>query len=118
MKSKQQKKVSLNDTKRALHKVMQQDGLIFPETPEDIGRMEAAIDDSHVPTPDVNAFLKFLRGEATSLNVHTSKMLPFEGDVHVEALAMAARNGGIIDPTIRQRMNEHRSAAEKNKPKA
>ena len=42
MKFEPKKKVSLADTKRALHQVMQQDGLAFPDTPEDIDRVRAA----------------------------------------------------------------------------
>lgn len=118
MKSQPQKKVSLADTKRALHQVMQQNGLAFPATPEDIDRLEAAVDDSHLPTPDVNAFLKFLRGEAPAPAPLASKILPFASVAHTEGLAMAARNGGTIDPATRQRMNEHRIAAEKAKHKS
>lgn len=120
MKFEPKKKVSLADTKRALHQVMQQDGLAFPETPEDIDRLEATLDESGVPTPDVNAFLKYLRGEASAPAPLASNILPFASVAHTEDLAMAARNGGTIDAATRQRMNEHRAAATektKHKPK-
>ena len=119
MNSHTKKKVSFADTKRALYQVMKQDGLAFPETPEEIDRLEAKIDDSHFPTPDVNAFLKYLRGESTAAAPQASKILPFASVAHADDLAMVARNGGTIDPAIRQRMNEHRSAAaEKAKKKS
>ncbi len=106
------KKITLADTKHALHEMMVQDGIAFPETPEDIDRIEAEIDDSRLPTPDVNSFMKFLRGEPTETPLHASKILPFQSAAHANDLAMAARNGGTIDPETRKRMDEHRAASE------
>lgn len=111
MKSQPKKSAPLADTKRALHEMMRKNGLAFPESPEDVDRLEAAVDDSRVPTPDVNAFMKFLRGESSAGSSQTSKVIPFETAAVSNDLAMAARNGGTISPEIRQRMNEHRAAA-------
>ena len=120
MKSQPKNTATLADTKRALHEMMRKNGLAFPESPEDVDRLEAAVDDSRVPTPDVNAFMKFLRGESAAGSAQTSKVVPFEAAAVSNDLAMAARNGGTIDPAIRQRMNEHRAAAAekaKHKPR-
>jgi hypothetical protein len=109
------KKATLADTQHALHEMMVQDGIAFPETPEDIDRIEAEIDDSRLPTPDVNSFMKFLRGEPTEPPLQASKILPFQSAAHandLNDLAMAARNGGPIDPETRKRMDEHRAASE------
>jgi hypothetical protein len=111
------KKATLADAKRALHEMMVQDGLIYPETPEQIDQLEAKIDDSRLPTPDVNAFMKFLRGEAPAGSGKSPKILPFETAAYSDDSAMVARNGGAIDPAIRRRMDEHRAAAEKAKCK-
>lgn len=106
------KKATLAGTKRALHDMMQQDGLAFPATPEDVDRIEATVDDSRLPTPNVNGFLQSLRGHDTSKPAAASKILPFESAALAQDLAMVARNGGDIDPDIRKRMDEHRDAAE------
>jgi len=105
-------KATLAATKRALRDMMKQDGLAFPETPEDIDRIEAAVDDSRLPTPDVNSFRQFLHGKKTDRPVEVSKILPFESAALAQDLALAARNGGEIDAEVRQRMDEHRAAAE------
>lgn len=64
MKNQNQKKERpLADTKRALYEMMAQDGLRFPETVDDIDRIEANVDETRIPTPDVNKFLRFLRNE-------------------------------------------------------
>lgn len=113
------KPATLADAKRALHDMMVQDGLTFPATPEQIDRLEAKIDDSRLPSPDVNAFRKFLRGESTG-TAKASKILPFETAAYADdPVTMVARNGGKgLPPEIRQRMDEHRTAAEKAKCKA
>lgn len=108
----QKKNATLAGTKRALHDMMQQDGLAFPSTPEDVDRMEAGIDDSRLPTPDVNSFLQFLRGVPGTQPAASSKILPFENAALANDLALAARNGAAIDPDVRKRMDEHRAAAE------
>ena len=110
------KKATLAETKRALHEMMVQDGIAFPETPEDVDRIEAETDDSRLPTPDVNGFMKFLRGEPAEAPLQASKILPFPSAAYADDLAMAARNGGTIDPETRRRMDEHRAASEQ-KPK-
>ena len=106
------KKATLADTTRALHEMMVQDGIAFPETPEDVARIEAEIDDSRLPTPDVNGFMKFLHGEPAEAPLEASKILPFQSAAYIDDLAMAARNGGTIDPETRRRMDEHRAASE------
>lgn len=111
------KKTSLASTKRSLHDMMKQDGLAFPETPEDVDRLESEIDDSRLPTPDVNSFIQFLHGKQTEKSIAASKILPFESAAHAQDLAMAARNGGEIDPEIRKLMDEHRAAAEEKAKK-
>jgi uncharacterized protein with von Willebrand factor type A (vWA) domain len=117
MNSQPKKKASLADTKRALHEMMQRQGLVFPKSPDEIDRLESMIDDSQAPTPDVNAFKRFLRGETVQPAPQAAKILPFDTAAHREDHAMAARNGATIDPAIRQRMDEHRAAAEKSKRK-
>jgi hypothetical protein len=118
MKPESNKKVTLADAKRALHKMMQNDGIVFPETPEAIDRLEATTDDSHAPTPDVNAFLRYVRSEAPAVEPQTHKVLPFEDAAYADNLAIAARNGSKIGSEIRQRMDAHRAAAvEKAKKK-
>ena len=111
MKPESNKKVTLADTKRALHKMMQKDGIVFPETAEDMDRLEATNDDSHAPTPDVNAFLRYVRGETSAATPQTPKIVAFENVAYADNLAVAARNGSKIAPEIRQRMDEHRAAA-------
>lgn len=106
------KKTTLAGTKRALHDMMQQDGLAFPATPDDVERIEAEIDDSRLPTPDVNGFRQFLQGAPAVQPTDASKILPFASAALANDLALAARNGGEIDPEIRKRMDEHRAAAE------
>ena len=110
----QKKKATLADTKRALHEMMKQDGFSFPETPEDVDRIETEIDDSQLPTPDVNAFMEFLRDGTRANPLPASKVLPFQSAAFANDLAMAARNGGTIDPEIRKRMDAHRATAESN----
>lgn len=105
------KKATLAGTKRALHDMMQQDGLAFPATPDEVERIEAETDDSRLPTPDVNGFRQFLNG-APAVQPTASKILPFANAAMADDLALAARNGGGIDPEIRKRMDEHRAAAE------
>lgn len=113
------KKTTLAGTKRALHDMMRQDGLAFPATPDDVERIEAEIDDSRLPTPDVNGFREFLHGAPAMQPAATSKILPFVNAALADDLALAARNGGEIDPEIRKRMDEHRAAAEaKSKKKS
>jgi hypothetical protein len=111
------KKATLAATKRALHDMMTQDGVAFPETPEDIDRIEAEIDDSSLPTPDVNSFIQFLHGEKPEPAVEASIISPFESATHAQDLALAARNGGDIDAEIRKRMDEHRASAEEKAKK-
>lgn len=106
------KKATLAGTKRALHVMMQQDGLAFPTTPDDVDRIEIETDDSRLPTPDVNAFRQFLHGAPAAQPTDASKILPFANAVLADDLALAARNGGEIDPEIRKRMDEHRAEAE------
>lgn len=109
------KKATLAETKRALHEMMVQDGIAFPETPEDVDRIEAETDDSGLPTPDVNGFMKFLRGEPAEAPLPASKILPFQSAAHANDLAdlaMAARNGGTIDAETRRRMDQHRAVSE------
>lgn len=106
------KKATLAGTERALHDMMQQDGLAFPTTPDDVERIEAETDDSRLPTPDVNAFRQFLHGAPAAQPTDASKILPFANAALADDLALAARNGGEIDPEIRKRMDEHRAAAE------
>jgi len=106
------KKATLAGTKRALHDMMQQDGLAFPTTPDDVERIEAETDDSRLPTSDVNAFRQFLHGAPAAQPTDASKILPFANAALADDLALAARNGGEIDPEIRKRMDEHRAAAE------
>lgn len=106
------KKATLAGTKRALHDMMQQGGLTFPTTPDDVERIEAETDDSRLPTPDVNAFRQFLHGAPAAQPTNASKILPFANAALADDLALAARNGGEIDPEIRKRMDEHRAAAE------
>ncbi len=113
------KKATLADAKRALHAMMVQDGLTFPTTPEQLDRLEAKIDDSRVPSPDVNAFKKFLRGESAAAKA--PKILPFDTAAYANdpVVTGVARNGSKgPSPEIRQRMDEHRAAAEKTKCKA
>lgn len=106
------KKTTLAGTKRALHDMMQKDGLAFPATPDDVDQIESKIDDSHLPTPDVNSFRQFLHGAPGTPPAAASKILPFVNAAITNDLALAARNGGEIDPEIRKRMDEHRAAAE------
>lgn len=108
----QNKRVTLAGTKMALYEMMQQNGLTFPITPADVERIEAGLDDSRLPTPDVNNFLQFLRGIPLSKPSVASKVLLSENAELLNGLALAARNGGGIDADIRKRMDEDRNAAE------
>ncbi|MFA5263337.1 MAG: hypothetical protein WC378_05885 [Opitutaceae bacterium] len=78
MKNRNQKKaLTLADTKRALHEMMVRDGLRFPETVDDVDRLEASVDEARIPTPDVNQFLRFLRED--------KPVVPFPQSAHASA---------------------------------
>jgi aspartyl-tRNA synthetase len=105
-----------------------------------VGRRPKGTENLKIPTGEIEITAEDL----TVLN--TCKVLPFEIDEHSQVneearlkyrfldlrrqrmlrnltlrhtVAMAARNGGTIDPATRQRMNEHRAAAaEKAKRKS
>jgi HTH-type transcriptional regulator, competence development regulator len=76
------KKPTAADVRRALHEVALEDGLVFPEKPEDVASFEARIDESKVPTPDVNEFRRFLRRDKSQAQQTADKVVAFPAPVH------------------------------------
>jgi hypothetical protein len=109
------KQVTPADIKLALHVAMMKDGIAFPESVEDVDRLESLIDNSSVPTPDVNGFMMFLAAEHEGARMpeNPENIIIFPQAEFIEHMAAAARNGSAIDPETRKRMNDHRVAAEK-----
>lgn len=69
--------VTAADAKRALHAMLAQDGLRFPDTAEDIEEIEAAVDETRASTPDVNKFLRFVRNPDAALCPPAAAIVPF-----------------------------------------
>ena len=109
--------LSTGSVNRALHSMMKQEGMIFPETLEDIEVMDAKVDTAGTPTPDVNRFRRFLRGKEVIQSRKSAKVVAFQDANITEKLAMAARNGKPIPADIRKRMTEDREGTEKLRSK-
>ncbi len=74
--------VTAADAKRALHAMLAQDGLRFPETAEEIEQIEAAVDETRAPTPDVNKFLRFVRNPDAAACPPAAAIVPFPQPAH------------------------------------
>jgi hypothetical protein len=97
----------------AVDAYLRRNGSLFPESLEDLDLISAKLDLSAAPTPDVNKFLRYLRGEKTHSAQAHEPVVSFYSDEYAEKLAYAARNGKAIDPEIRLRMEQDRIVAEK-----
>lgn len=103
------------DLEALVHRVLREDGKIFPASEKDIINLESEIDIEEVKPIDPARLLARIRGEKTE--EISDKVVPLFGEVpnqvQEDMLAMAARNGGQITEEMRRQMEEDRANAEK-----
>jgi DNA-binding XRE family transcriptional regulator len=98
------KKPTPADVRRALHEVMLEDGLVFPEKPDDVASFEARIDESKIPTPDVNEFRRFLRRDKSQPPLPaTGKVVPLPAPGHASAESATVCFGDFVGLMRRKR---------------
>jgi hypothetical protein len=102
------------DLEGLLHRVLREDGKIFPTSEQDIRNLEDAIDVDDVKPIDPARLLARVKGEPRG---ESEKVIPLFGgvpsQVEEDMLAMAARNGGQVSENARRQMEEDRANAEK-----
>lgn len=103
--------LSAAEVEAALHVALRDEGILLPKTPEDIAELEATLDLSGVPTPDLGSFAAKLRTENNDARViRFSKAV--EARVPDENLALAARNGTVLSEETRRKMDQLRGEYE------
>lgn len=95
-----------------VHAALRAKGHLFPETEEDVARLEASADLNGIPTPDANKFRTLLRNQTTTNVIPLSDSPLVTCHEIKNDLAMAARNGGPIPQEIRDQMDADRADKE------
>ena len=99
------------ESEKALYRTLQDEGLLPPETLEDIEALEEEFGTYPPVTDDLANLVKesIERGEPKRLDGHSSNSMD---KVAFEGMAAAARNGEPIPEEIRKRMDEDRNRCE------
>jgi hypothetical protein len=109
-----EKKIPENDIQfeKDLHCALRQEGLLLPETEEEVGAAEAQKGAAALPLElrDPRAVLKRVRGRRRKAVPVGTNISDAEDD-----LARAAREGGKIPPDVERLMQCDREAAERKK---
>ena len=98
----------------AIHEALRSEGCSLPKTPAEVTQLKAALNLSHVPTPNSHKFRALLRKRVEG------KIVPLPNATRAvdENLALAARNGGKITAEIRNKMDAARAEDQKRNPRS
>jgi len=106
---------SHDELEKLVHEAMLRLGWLFPETPEDIARIEAELESSgsNLPPELRDPYTVFDAEKCARPNYVAKPSSDQDEDDMADCLGRAAREGKVIRPEVEERMHRDRELAER-----